>query len=196
MMQKTKVAIVMLFLLTGSILILINGCKKDDDSNPVPQQPQLIVGQDYQGGVIAYIFQIGDSDFVAGETHGIISSKVQLNQNVLWGCEPVNIGTSRALGAGKKNTTDIIASCTSSGIAAKICADLVQGGYTDWYLPSAEELKKVYLIKNVIGGFQSQSYWSSTELGFGNAIFILFSDGYEGNTSKMQNYLIHPVRKF
>jgi len=44
-----------------------------------------------------------------------------------------------------------------------LCDDLVFNGYSDWYLPSSDELNKLYLNKSAVGGFSNTFYWSSTE---------------------------------
>jgi hypothetical protein len=53
--------------------------------------------------------------------------------------------------------------CSEAGIAARICGDLVLNGYSDWYLPSKDELNKLYINRVAIGGFANNYYWSSTE---------------------------------
>jgi hypothetical protein len=63
-----------------------------------------------------------------------------------WGCSGVNVSGAVAttLGSGFTNTTSIVTSCTTTGIAAKLCDQLVLNGFSDWYLPSYSELNKVY----------------------------------------------------
>jgi hypothetical protein len=75
--------------------------------------------------------------------------------------------TGTAIGTGLANTTVIVGqvvgavTCTSG--AARTCYDLVEGGYSDWYLPSRDELNKLYLNQAAIGGFGYLYYWSSSE---------------------------------
>jgi hypothetical protein len=51
--------------------------------------------------------------------------------------------------------------------AKTACDELILNGYSDWYLPSKEELNAVYVnLKQVgVGGFAEDGYWSSTENG-------------------------------
>ena len=47
--------------------------------------------------------------------------------------------------------------------AVSICNGLSYDGYSDWYLPTIEELNSMYLYRDKIGGFAYRKYWSSTE---------------------------------
>jgi hypothetical protein len=48
--------------------------------------------------------------------------------------------------------------------AKTLCADFEVGGYTDWYLPTKEDLQAIHtnLYQSGVGGFKGD-YWSSSE---------------------------------
>ena len=95
------------------------------------------------------------------------------------------------MGTGEQNTIDIETGCTTSGTAADICANLSLGGYSDWFLPSKDELNLMYTNLEVfgIGGFTIPSYWSSSE---GSAGSAWPQDFYSGNQSL--NYKVNTLR--
>jgi len=131
---------------------------------PAASVPPPPLGSTYQGGKVFYIFQQGDLGYVEGETHGLIAAPSDIPFNayrIFNGCYG-NLGTSAALGTGAANTTKLLA-CNDGVNAAKLVDALTDGGYSDWYLPSKDELNKLYLNKNLVGNFADGSYWSSTE---------------------------------
>ena len=160
--------------------------------------PNLAVGQSYQGGIIAYIFVPGDSGYIAGQTHGLIATSANQSTGSQWGCSGTSItGTSTTLGTGLANTTAIINGCSSSTSAAAICNNLSSGGYSDWYLPSRDELSKLYTNRTLIGGFNNVSYWSSSQAGSTTAWSINFSTGSSSNTStKTTSMYVRAIRQF
>ena len=132
----------------------------------------LAVGQSYGGGIVAYIFQNSDPGYVAGQVHGLIAASLDHNTAVLATLSaPSTFFTSPNLGTGLANTNALIANQANTGsYAAKICRDYNGGNYTDWYLPSKDELNKLYSNKGTIGGFNGRGYWSSTQQSYANQI--------------------------
>jgi len=117
-----------------------------------------------------------------------------------WGCYTVSISgaDSTAVGTGEQNTIDIEAGCTIPGTAADICANLSLGGYTDWFLPSKDELNQMYVNLKLygLGGFGSYLYWSSSEDDAYNAWYQNFDDGNQYNYSKNNTLRVRAVRVF
>jgi hypothetical protein len=136
----------------------------------------LRVGDVYQGGKVAYILVNGDPGYDATTQHGLIAATSDQGRFIFWdrltGSLPLYQGTNRgaigtAIGTGFSNTSNIIASQggTATSYAAGVARAYTGGGYTDWYLPSKEELNKLYLNRVAIGGFISYDlYWSSSEI--------------------------------
>ncbi len=138
----------------------------------------LRVGDVYQGGKVAYILVNGDPGYDATTQHGLIAATSDQSRSITWdrltGEFPLYQGTNRgaigtAIGTGFSNTSNIIASqgIIATNYAAGLARAYTGGGYTDWYLPSKDELNKLYLNRVAIGGFISNSnglYWSSSEI--------------------------------
>jgi hypothetical protein len=160
--------------------------------------PNLSVGQAYQGGIIAYIYVSGDSGYVAGQTHGLIATTSNQSSSAQWGCSGTSItGTSTSFGTGLTSTTAIVNGCTSTTIAAAICNNLSSGGFSDWYLPSRDELNKLYLNRSVIGGFNNASYWSASQATTTTSWSVNFSSGGTNNTGPKSSLLsVRAIRKF
>ena len=49
--------------------------------------------------------------------------------------------------------------------ANRLCENSTVGGFTDWRLPTIDELMTMYSNRGFIGGFSVDSYWSSTPYG-------------------------------
>jgi hypothetical protein len=140
----------------------------------------------------------GDTGYIAGQTNGLITTTSNQSTGSQWGCSGTSIsGTSTSLGTGLANTTAIVNGCTSTTIAARLCNNLVSGGYSDWYLPSRDELTRLYNNRISIGGFNNASYWSSSQVGSTTAWSINFSNGSSSSTSTKSTLMyVRAIRKF
>jgi hypothetical protein len=150
------------------------------------------IGDQQQGGVVFWIDWTG--------SHGLVSALTDMWDYAQYGCSGDSIGPEAehsGLGTGDTNTAAIIAACPTPGIAANLCDTLSLNGYTDWYLPSRDELWEMFLQKDVIGRFSNYLYWSSTEVSSDGAWIVWFDgDGLSGWTSKDSFFLVRCIRKF
>jgi hypothetical protein len=84
--------------------------------------------------------------------------------NLNW-CQDVTTsvpGTAATgLGAGAANTTAMLGACSAE--AAVAAHGYRGGGRTDWYLPAKDELRELFLHRDLVGGFIQHGYWSSSE---------------------------------
>ena len=79
--------------------------------------------------------------------------------------------------------------------AMKECQNLNLNGYSDWYLPSIDELKLLYNQKQIIPDL-STYYWSSSEGDSDTAWGQLFTNGVKANINKVGTDDVRAVRAF
>lgn len=121
-------------------------------ANNYTPQNKYVLGQAALGGIIGYILEPRDQGYDASIQHGLVAT-IETKGNVIWGCSGtlLNGADGTAIGTRYQNTIDIITGCQEANIAAKLCWDLIEGGYDDWFLPSKDELKAIYNKKTATG---------------------------------------------
>ena len=176
----------------------------DASSSVVPVSLQ--VGDFYQGGVVFHLFVPGETGYVSGETHGLIAAVADQSSGIQWynGSYVTTGATATAIGTGSANTDAIISvqGDTQSDYAAGLARAYTGGGYTDWFLPSKDELNQMYINKSTledVSGFNAfiiTYYWSSTENDSDDAWMQFFFNGHQTNHSKNYPSNVRAVRAF
>jgi len=155
------------------------------------------------GGIVFYVSEDGMHGLEAAPVDQMIPRGPGTESaGAEWGCYltlvPGADGT--AVGAGEQNTADILAGCMDTPIAADIAAGYMLNGFSDWFLPSKDELRELFLNRDFVGGFSiGNGYWSSSEVDGDNA-WVLFPHSYGGSSSynagKYSRYGVRAVRAF
>ncbi len=163
----------------------------------------LAIGDTHEGGIVFYL---------DGNGGGLVAAPTDQSSSAQWGCLGTDLAGDDAsvapelegLGNGQANTTAIVNNCAEAGRAAKICDDLELGGYSDWFLPSKDELNLMY--QNIgpgatganenIGNFAQLQYWSSTEVDDSKAWFQHFGVNVQNETIKFGNFRVRAIRSF
>jgi hypothetical protein len=158
----------------------------------VTENPASYEAGDFvQGGLYTFT----DSGFA------YITAAADQSSSAPWGCEGVLIaGLSGEIGKGAANTAAIVSGCATAGISARLADQLVLNGFSDWFLPSLEELAEVYteLASAGLGSFASHTYWSSTQDDAGHAFTVNMNNGNQGthNKDNTSNRYTRAMRRF
>jgi hypothetical protein len=105
---------------------------------------------------------LSTSNFVglSNGSHTIYVSPTDNALAAIWG--PDTLAGAGSVSDGAANT-QLLAGLTGNYVA-QICAQYSGGGFTDWYLPSEEELQILRDNRAEIGNLRNSIYWSSTEV--------------------------------
>jgi len=165
------------------------------------------IGDFREGGVVFHIFATGEPGYIEGEQHGLVCAVINQSSNAIWGCNggAISGADGTLIGTGAQNTIDIEAGCTYAGIAADLCSNLTLNGYSDWFLPSKNELNAMYQNRTEINttavvnegtALSSDWYWSSSQ-NFVNAWAKDFAGtGMQSSVTKNSSNQVRAIRAF
>ncbi|HAT6977457.1 TPA: DUF1566 domain-containing protein [Legionella pneumophila] len=196
------------------------------DNAPSANVNVLVLGYGciYQGG---FLFSVDDSTPITGSIGGKVAALSDQSTGTRWGPSVAVAGISETSmpgpgscdgkNDGECNTARIIAAGLTSPVAAQLCEDLSDGGFTDWFMPAICELGRFVglgsnagcgttnpnlyttLHTNNLGGFASDLYWSSTEFSGVPTDFAwgqYFVDGFQNGVNKVLSLRVRCVRAF
>ena len=157
---------------------------------PLPEIGDLILG-----GIVFYIDETGQ--------HGLVAALEDIGQ-FQWGCNGTYISGAdgQSIGTGLLNTLEIVSGCSETPIAASEALAYESGVYSDWFLPSKNELVEMYNtignggLEGNIGGFENNWYWSSSETYSDTAWGVFFGDGGAGSFFKFDTVRVRVIRAF
>ncbi len=161
-------------------------------------RPQNYPGDFIGGGIAFYVDQSGEN--------GLLASTRDIAANVPWSPNPQALVGAISLFDGSENTDAVLNQYGAGLYAAYICDTLALNAKSGWYLPSSDELSRLFdarfIINNTLGedvdartnGIFPGEYWSSTERDAENA--MAFKNGLPETSEK--NYLanVRAIRKF
>ena len=154
------------------------------------------LGEDFGGGIIYYLYK--DS---GGVEHGLIVNKTESGLGIKWQ-NTATLTNADTTEDGAYNT----ALMTDSPVEVYVTG-LSNGGFTDWYLPSIDELGLLYYNRYSAqkglraGGFtllsSVASYWSSTEnFDISSAQLFRFANADNQSVNKVTSNPARAIRSF
>ena len=160
--------------------------------------PQREVGDLAEGGIVFYVDETGQ--------HGLVAAMEDLGAYE-WGCYGTDLAGAdgQAIGTGYQNTLDIVSGCSETNTAAFNALNSTTEGYSDWYLPSKDELYEMYStigqggLDGNVGGFETSDwpyYWSSSESSYNYAWLFDFDNGFAPSINKSYTYRVRVIRAF
>jgi len=149
-----------------------------------------------KGPAGGYVFY--DKGYYADNWRYLESASQDVGSGIPWSEKGVD-GTITAVGTGKQNS-ELIKESGGNVSAALAALYYNQGGYTDWFLPSKDELNFMYtnLKQKNLGGFSGSYYWSSTRAEYNPyaAYGQRFSDGSQDQLGLTATNQVRPIRAF
>ena len=161
------------------------------------------IGEEFGGGVVFHLWKDA-----LGVEHGLIIDKTDLGTAQVWSnIDATLIGASaQSSWDGLSNSNAIVGQAGHTSSASALCLNSTNGGQSDWYLPSVQELNMLWnnyytvarSLTQISGATQLQttSYWSSTESAYIIAWGFNFASGDADYINKAIPRYVRAVRAF
>ena len=150
------------------------------------------IGEHFGGGIIFWMNKAKD--------HGLIADTADLGFFPWNNGEYISTGAgSIGIWSGKLNTDKIImAQGQTRNYAALVCSNSTRNGYSDWVLPSKNELNALYEQRDVVGGFNTElGYWTSSQYSsYGAWWQNLSNGGFQNVSATNTGDLVRAIRAF
>jgi hypothetical protein len=160
-----------------------------------------VLGNIGPGGGLVFLISGGKTYEMAPKAWGTAGA---VDPSPAWCNWNTYVTTDTGIGTGATNTAAMKAVCTSG--AANSATAYSGGRYTDWFLPSKDELNAMYLYSQVVGfdaatyGFAGGTYWSSSRTN-ANGTLVAWYQGFvngvqDGSGNEAFPMHVRPVRAF
>ncbi len=185
-----KVFINYSLLALGSIILSLFGCSSDG----VSAKTYAIGDTGPAGGFIFY-----DQGSISNGWRYLEAAPSDQSAGIQWGSLGTLIGGTTNDG---KANTDAIVAALGAGTAAYLCRNLSLGGFSDWYLPSQDELDKLFINISIhgIGGIPANvDYWTSKEINTNNAYrghWVGIGNAFSGTAKNDASIAVRAIRRF
>lgn len=170
-----------------------------------PVTEKLAYGSRHAGGIVFHL--------EPGGSHGLVCSEKDLGVAYWGGKWRIDAkGKGIANGEGMANSRKILELASwftmEEGIhiakkidmvtAARLCLESDHNGFTDWYLPTIDELRLIYLHLKArkLATFDAHNYWSSNEDYESTAFYFYFGNGSVRSINKTTMFSVRGVRRF
>ena len=156
------------------------------------------IGEKLNGGILIYILQPTDPGYEASIPHGLIVS-TEIYRTRWYNGFYMNTGaTATSIGAGLINTNSVVLNQgpVQSSYASGLARAYRGGGYLDWFLPSKDELNKMFLNKSSVVNCLDNLYWSSSEISSNFVWAHDFGTGSQLSENKEVSLCVCAIRAF
>lgn len=190
---------------------LIAGSNLTISGNTISKSPSIngnlthYIGEEFGGGVIFHVWKNSQ-----GEEHGLIVDKAFLSTGHVWSNIYTASSSANSYFNGLNNCILTLAQSGHTTSAAALCLNSTNGGKSDWYLPSIEELMLLQhnyvtisrALSQIPGATplefnQFSQYWSSTEVSDAQALCVQMWEGsYRDHVGKSGTICVRAIRAF